>query len=181
MYNRSTIIRKKRKLACGCYDYAFSRNRCKAHATIESTNKRIAEYEESEDSESLQNLIEDADALHSRYIRLKYADANGMVSCYTSGKRLHYTRMQCGHFISRKHLGLRWSDDNTRPQSEYDNCHLSGNLEVFREKLEAEKPGIVEYLEEQARQVAKPTREEMRELIASLRYKLKIVESKLKK
>lgn len=181
MYN-STIIRKKKKCSsCGTMDFIFSRGKCKQCATVESTNRRMEAHEDAEGDQSLQNLIEDADALHSRYIRLKYADANGMVSCYTSGRRLHYTQMQCGHFISRKHLGLRWSDDNTRPQSEYDNCHLSGNLEVFREKLEAEKPGIVEYLEEQARQVAKPTREEMRELIASLRYKLKIVESKLKK
>jgi hypothetical protein len=47
-YN-STIIPKKKKLACGCYDYPFSKNRCKAHATIESTKKRISKFEEQEE------------------------------------------------------------------------------------------------------------------------------------
>jgi hypothetical protein len=177
----STIIRKKRKLDCGCYDFAFARNKCKTHATIESTNKRWDEHEAGEDSESLQNLIEDADALFSRYLRLKYARPDGMVQCYTSGVWMRYQDAQCGHFISRKHLGLRWDENNCRVQSQHDNEFLDGNLEVFRAKLEQEKPGLVEWLEEQSRQVYKPTREEMRELIAGLRYKLKIVESKLKK
>jgi hypothetical protein len=38
----STIARKKKKLLCGCFDYAFSKNRCKMHATIEDSSKRIA-------------------------------------------------------------------------------------------------------------------------------------------
>jgi hypothetical protein len=38
----STIARKKKKLSCGCFDYAFSKNRCKMHATIEDSSKRIA-------------------------------------------------------------------------------------------------------------------------------------------
>lgn len=42
-YN-STIITKKKQLACGCFDYNFSKNRCKTHATIEDTAKRAAKY-----------------------------------------------------------------------------------------------------------------------------------------
>jgi hypothetical protein len=40
----STIIRKKKQLGCGCFDYSFSRNRCKLHATIEDTKKRAEKY-----------------------------------------------------------------------------------------------------------------------------------------
>lgn len=40
----STIIRKKKQLSCGCFDYAFSKNRCKLHATIEDTKKRAEKY-----------------------------------------------------------------------------------------------------------------------------------------
>ena len=42
-YN-STIISKKKQLKCGCFDYAFSKGRCKMHATIEDTEKRAAKY-----------------------------------------------------------------------------------------------------------------------------------------
>lgn len=40
----STIIRKKKQLKCGCFDYAFSRGRCKLHATVEDTKKRAEKY-----------------------------------------------------------------------------------------------------------------------------------------
>lgn len=36
----STIKIKQRQLDCGCFGYAFSRNRCKMHATIEDAKKR---------------------------------------------------------------------------------------------------------------------------------------------
>lgn len=42
-YN-STILNKKKQLGCGCFDYNFSKNRCKMHATIEDTEKRAAKY-----------------------------------------------------------------------------------------------------------------------------------------
>ena len=37
----STIKRNKKKLSCGCFDYNFSKNRCKMHATIEDSTKRL--------------------------------------------------------------------------------------------------------------------------------------------
>lgn len=40
----STIIRKKKHLKCGCFDYAFSKGRCKLHATVEDTKKRAEKY-----------------------------------------------------------------------------------------------------------------------------------------
>ena len=44
MSNNSTIISRKKKLSCGCFDYNFSKGRCKAHATIEDTAKRMLKY-----------------------------------------------------------------------------------------------------------------------------------------
>ena len=40
----STIIVKKKQLKCGCYDYNFSKSRCKKHATLEDTANRIIKY-----------------------------------------------------------------------------------------------------------------------------------------
>ena len=45
------------------------------------------------------------DTIFSQYIRLKDADHNGDVTCFTCGKVSHYkSGMQCGHFQSRKTL-----------------------------------------------------------------------------
>ena len=67
---------------------------------------------------SRKNLIKKLDNLFSLYTRLKYSDKNGIVTCYTCGIRKHYKDyMQNGHFISRRHYILRWSEKNTRVQS----------------------------------------------------------------
>jgi len=41
------------------------------------------------------------DSIFSRYIRLSYADNNGMVKCVTSGDMYHWKNIQNGHFITR--------------------------------------------------------------------------------
>lgn len=150
------------------------------HATQEDSQKRIAEYEGQEQDESLQNLIADLDFVFSRFIRLKYCDENGIVECFTSGVKMRWQEAQCGHFVPRANLATRWLEDNCRPQSEYQNCHLSGNLKVFREKLELERHILPEWLEEQGREVCKPSREELKQLIILYRNKVKIIEKKIK-
>lgn len=177
----STIINKKKKLPCGHFDYNFSKGRCKQCATIQDTQKRVAAHEESEDSESRNNLISDCDIWFSKYIRLKYSNENGFVRCYTSDKEMRWQDAQCGHFISRSHLATRWLEDNARPQSEYDNCHLHGNLQEFEKRLEAEKSGIVEWLKDQAREISKPTLDELKAIASDFRWKTKLLEKKLKK
>lgn len=178
--SHSTIINKKKICVnCGNLDFWFSKKMCKQCATIHSTAKRVAKHEGREEDESLTNLIDDLDAIFSKYIRLKYADSNGFVSCFTSGVKLKWTEAQCGHFISRKNLATRWLPENCRPQSEHDNCYLDGNIKVFRANLEKEQSGITQWLLEQSNQVYKPSREDLKELISEYRYKLKLVETKL--
>jgi hypothetical protein len=181
MIKNSTIIPKKKLLKCGCFDYNFSKGLCKAHSTIVSTQKRIAKFETEEEGEDFTNLVDDLDMWFSRYVRLRYADNEGFVHCFTSGKKMRWQRAQCGHYISRKHFATRWLPDNCRPQSEYDNCNLSGNLEVFKKKLEEEKSGITEWLLEQSREVVKPTRDELKEMIIDFRTKSKLLEKKIQK
>lgn len=176
----STIIRKKKRCIT-CYEmtFIFSKGRCKSCATIEDTQKRIDNFDDDDERESFTNLIQDLDAVFSVYIRLKYADANGMVECFTSSKKYNWKKIQCGHFISRNNLGTRWLEANCRPQSEHDNCMLSGNLAIFEKKLEEERKGSVEYLRELSRQIAKPTISELKSLIIEYRSKMNQVKKKI--
>jgi hypothetical protein len=176
MRNSTIIVKKKRCVNCNNIDYHFSKKMCKQCATIHSTQKRMEEFED--DSESFQNLIQDLDAVFSQYIRCKYADKEGMVECFTSGKKFHWTKIHNGHFIPRANLATRWMEHNCRPQSEHDNSFLSGNLEVYAKKLEQESPGIVEFLQTIARQVEKPTKDELKSLIIEYRSKLNQVKKK---
>ena len=177
----STIINKKKKcITCNSMQYVFSRGKCKTCATIQSTNKRIEKYEEGIEDESRQNLIQDLDTYFSRYIRIKHSNKEGFATCFTSNKVMRWEDLQCGHYISRKHIATRWLDLNCRPQCEFDNCNLSGNLEVFKIRLDEETKGTSDYLLELSREVAKPTLDELKHLLIEVKYKLKIVQSKLK-
>ena len=41
--------------------------------------------------------------LQSKYIRLKYADFQGYVHCYTCDKVFHWTQLQAGHFVHQSY------------------------------------------------------------------------------
>lgn len=180
-YN-STIGKKLKPCkSCGKPCYWFSKQRCQDCARIEDTMKRMEqENEKVIQEEDLGDLIADADAVFSQFIRLKYADRRGYLTCYTCVTYKHWTMMQCGHYISRKHLFLRYDERNCRPQDQFCNEHEHGNLKVFTEELEFESPGITEILREESLLVYKPTREEIRQIIAEYTPKVKSLKSKLK-
>ena len=163
----STIITRKKKLKCGHFDFNFSKGRCVRCAKIEDTQKRMEkETERMIVEEDLSGLIADADAIFSRYVRLKYADKDGNTACFTCGNKKHWTLMQNGHYIKRGHLYLRWDERNTRPQDAECNEYKGGNMAEFTQRLEKENPGITDMLKEEMRLVHKPTREEIRNVIS---------------
>jgi hypothetical protein len=83
--------------------------------------------------------------------------------------------------MGRSNIGTRWMEQNCRPQCEECNCYNHGNLEEFEYKLDEENNSLVEYLRETARQVVKPTKDELKGLLIEYRAKLNWVEKKLKK
>lgn len=125
------------------------------------------------ETESLQELIIDLDRVVSRYVRLADANKEGVCTCFTCGAQKHFSKMQCGHFISRSHLGLRWELLNLKNQCSNCNVSLNGNLSEYEKNL---NKGTVEYLREAAHQVYKPTISELKELLASFQEKLRLVE-----
>lgn len=176
MRNSTIIVKKKKCVNCGKIDYHFSKKMCKQCATIHSTQKRIEEFEE--DGESFKYLVSDLDIVFSQYIRNRYANKEKIVECYTCNKKMTIAESQCGHFISRSNLGTRWMEANCRPQCMECNCIKLGNLEEYEHRLHEENSGSVEYLQEIARQVAKPTKDELKSLIIEYRSKLGLVKKK---
>lgn len=176
MRNSTIIVKKKRCVSCNKLDYHFSKKMCKQCATVVSTQKRMEEFED--DTESFQNLVSDLDHVFSQYIRHRYSDANGIVECYTCGGKHKIADIQCGHFMGRSNLGTRWMEQNCRPQCMECNYFKTGNIEEFEHRLDQENGGLVEYLQESARQVVKPTKEELKHLILEYRSKLNLAKMK---
>lgn len=68
-----------------------------------------------------------ADRYFSIYIRQKYSDENGYVSCKSCGKVKHWKQMDCGHFIGRERMATRYSEENVAPQCVECNRFKEGN------------------------------------------------------
>lgn len=172
----STIINKKKICkTCRKSKYIFSDGNCKECSIVVSTNKRVAEYDASLECESVNNLIDDLDAVFSKYIRKSNADKDGLVQCFTCPIKLPVSEIQNGHFIHRTDLATRFLEDNCKPQCP--NCNRIHNEDssIFANKLEQEKKGITQWLLEQSRQVFKPTRDELKQLLIEYRFKLKLL------
>jgi len=76
-------------------------------------------------------LVKMLDSIFSRYIRLSYADNNGMVKCVTSGDMYHWKNIQNGHFITRWNYKYRWDEKNCYPQCYVDNCIKNWNYKEY--------------------------------------------------
>lgn len=181
-YN-STIGKKLKPCkSCGKPCYWFSNKRCQDCSRIEDTQKRMeAETDVLVKEEDLQDLILDADAIFSQYIRLKYSDERGLVTCYTCPTNRHWTLMQNGHFVKRAHLYLRFDERNCRVQCSGCNEIQQGNMAVYYTNLDQECKGLPDLLRSDSMLVHKPTREEIRQIIAEYTPKVKMLKSKLNK
>lgn len=183
MFSHNSTIERKLKAckSCGKPSYIFSKGRCQPCSTIEDTQKRMEKSSEQLIvEEDLSGLIADADAIFSKFIRLKYSDKDGKVACFTCGNKKHWTLMQNGHFIKRGHLFLRYDERNCRPQDSECNELKYGNIPYYTKKLELEQPGITDILREESLLVYKPTRDEIRAIIAEYTPKVKELQKRLK-
>lgn len=121
----------------------------------------------------IKRLVKKLDEVFSIYIRTKYANEQGLVKCYTSGRLYPIKEIQCGHFHSRRHYALRWDERNCRPQSYGENCLNQGNAPTFALNLIREYgPEILELLEAKKRASFKLERLFLESLIQEYKEKL---------
>jgi NinG protein len=159
---------------CGKYGPLTSKkcNNCYWNGVrLKSVNKMAAKDEAADDD--LQDLINDADIVYSRWLRMNYTDKDGTVSCFTCSLNMRWQLAQCGHYVKRGNLFLRWDHRNTKCQCEECNIHKGGNYSKFTANLEAEHPGITTILIDEGRLVYKPTRYEIQQIISEYTQKLK--------
>jgi hypothetical protein len=128
---------------------------------------------------SRKTLIKKLDANFSLYMRLKYANKNGIVDCYTCGKSYHYKKIQNGHFISRKHYSTRWNENNCRPQCYSCNVMKYGEQYKFGVALNNERTGLANEMLERSRLIKKYTNHDLLNLIETYKQKIILLEKTL--
>lgn len=171
MRAHNSTIKVKQKICkrCGRQKFIFSKGRCQECARIEGAEKD----DEKEQEIEFATIVNDLDLVFSRYIRHKYADENGLVQCYTCPSKEPIAIIENGHYISRKHMFLRWDERNCRPQCNVCNSMKHGNMAVYTQNLEKELPGITDILMEESRTVYKWSQYELKSMISEYSRKLK--------
>lgn len=160
---------------------AISKN--KYNSTLHKKVRRliVSSSEELGSSSSMQNLIRDLDSIFSQYIRIKYANKEGIVTCFVCNAPFPWSGLDNGHYISRTNLATRFMEDNCYPQCKRCNNIHNDDKEPFKKAINEYRPGLIDFLEEQARIVYSPALFELKALIIEYRSKLEMVKLKLVK
>lgn len=115
--------------------------------------------------------------IFSTYIRLRDADENGYITCITSGRRVHWTEADAGHFISRRHLATKFDEQNVNAQSRHDNRFAAGKQYEYGLAIDRKYgKGTAEKLLLKSRQVCKRGKYEIE--VMEKYYKEKVKELK---
>jgi len=112
--------------------------------------------------------------IFSKVIRLREADEEGYVKCFTCGNGDHWKAMDAGHYIS-KSLGLSiyFEEKNVHPQDTACNRFRHGNLAQYALALQKKYgPGILDELDSIRRQVKKFSRSDYEEMIDKYKREL---------
>lgn len=81
--------------------------------------------------------VEKLDKVFSKYIRLRDSKPYGFkaFTCISCGRTLSYDQADCGHYINRSHMGLRFSEMNCNAQCRHCNRFSEGNNSGYRQGL----------------------------------------------
>ena len=107
------------------------------------------------------SLVIKLDTVFSQYIRRKDA-IDEIATCVTCNKKDHYKKLQCGHFMSRRHYSTRWDENNVAPQCKYCNRYCQGEQFLFSKHLGLK---LSNKLLIKSKQIAKFTDVEIKEMI----------------
>ena len=119
------------------------------------------------------DLISKLDRFFSEFIRLRDSQ-NGYFKCISCGRILPYEQADCGHYINRQHMSLRFNEKNCNAQCRKCNRFDEGNIQGYRRGL-IKKYGeqIVALLEYQKNETKQYSSFELETLIKYYQSKIK--------
>ena len=127
-------------------------------------------------SSSLQNLIQDLDAVTSLIVRHSAANDKGEIKCFTCDRNITIKTAQCSHFIKRAHMATRFRLDNCVAACVTCNEFRGGNLVQYELRIGKEKANE---LREASKEIYKPSVSELKQLLQEYRQKLSLVKKKV--
>lgn len=130
---------------------------------------------------SLAKLKEELDVVYSRYVRMNSVDNEGNCTCISCGNKYHWTKIQNGHYCSRRHEVTRWYDKNNHPQCVSCNIYAEGSKIWYRRNIVDNYYGETEvrHIEDISLENAPMNRAETVELINKYNNKVHKLEKEL--
>jgi len=124
--------------------------------------------------------ISKLDTVFSEYIRRRDVDEFGRVKCCTCDMVTHWSEMDAGHFVSRKHLATRWNEQNVHSQCPECNRLGDGKLKEYANYL-VERYFITtpRKLKVLSRATYKPMQHEIDEMVQIYKDKIKELDNQL--
>jgi hypothetical protein len=80
------------------------------------------------------SLVIKLDTVFSQYIRRKDA-IDEIATCVTCGKKDHWSKLQNGHWASRRHYSTRWDEQNCNVQCAGCNVFRAGEIYLYTKYL----------------------------------------------
>jgi NAD-dependent SIR2 family protein deacetylase len=118
-------------------------------------------------------IIKKLDRVFSEYVRLKHADHAGNCKCITCEKSFYYKDIDAGHFVSRRHIIVRFDELNVFPQCKYCNRFLNGLQYEYGKALDAKfGEGTADSLVAKSRSTEKIDTKKLEEMFGSYKKKL---------
>jgi hypothetical protein len=126
------------------------------------------------EEKSVKELIPIADKVFSELVRLRGRFSGDMVRCATCGSIHDWRDIDCGHYISRRHLNTRWDVTNALPQCKSCNRFKGGEQHILRRELVARfGEDIIKMNEAIAQMPSGITADLLREKIKDFRERVK--------
>lgn len=127
--------------------------------------------------EPLRGVMKIADTVFQKRRRMEEASKLGIVRCISCGVFGNYKSFDAGHYIPRKHYGVRYDPRNVWPQCKKCNDWLGGNHAKYEDAL-LKKLGPVELqeLKDNKDKAPKFLKEFMINVIIESRIKIKELE-----
>lgn len=125
-----------------------------------------------------QKLVRKLDDAFAEYVKLRDADENGIVTCITCGDKHHWTEVDCGHYLLRGNMSVRWELKNCHGQCRLCNSTHDGRADIHGEAIDRKYgPGTTDKLEKQGREERHFSEYELQGMIDELRKEIKALKA----
>lgn len=128
---------------------------------------------------TIKKLKKIADRVFSEFKRRETANSSGLVRCYTCGHIYHWKDIQCGHYVRRSCMNLRYDTLNSFPQCYRCNICLKGNYPAYALNLLNDfGQGRLDYLSQQSKILKQWKPWELTDIINHYQQKIKELDEK---